>query len=53
LVTAHTGVPVVLVAAAALVVSFRVFKKTVRLAVEIVVVAVLLVVAAKLGWLRF
>ena len=52
-VSRHTGIPVVLVTAAALVVSYRVAKKTARLVIEIVVVAVLLVVATKLGWIHF
>jgi hypothetical protein len=49
----HTGVPVFLLAAVALVVSWRVLKKTARLAVEVAIVAVLLFVATALGWIRF
>ena len=49
----HTGIPIILLAAAILVLSYRVFKKTARLAIEIAVVAVLLLVATHLGWLRF
>jgi hypothetical protein len=49
----HTGIPIILLAAAILVLSYRVFKKTVRLVIEVAVVAVLLLVATHFGWLRF
>ena len=52
----HTGIPVVLLAALALVVSWRLLKfakSALRLALQVAVVAVLLVVATHLGWLRW
>jgi hypothetical protein len=49
----HTGLPVLLVAAIALVVSFRLVKKSVRLLVEVAVATALLVAAMRLGWVRW
>jgi hypothetical protein len=49
----HTGVPVVVVAAVALVVSYRVFKRSVRLAVEVAIALTLVIVATKLGWVSW
>jgi hypothetical protein len=49
----HTGVPVLVLAAIALVVSYRLVKSSTRLVVEVLVVLMLLVVATKLGWLRW
>jgi hypothetical protein len=49
----HSGLPVMLVAAIAIVVSWRVFKKVARLAIEVAVVLVLLAIATKLGWISW
>ncbi len=49
----HTGLPIVLVAAISLVLSWRILKRTVRLAVEVVIALALLVVATRLGWLTW
>jgi hypothetical protein len=49
----HTGLPAVVVAAAVLVVGFRLMKRTARFAVEVVAVAIALAVASKLGWIRW
>ena len=49
----HTGLPVILVGALALVLSWRVIKRSFRLAVEVVVALALLVVATRLGWLTW
>ncbi len=49
----HTGVPVVLVAAVGIVVSWRVFKRVVGLAIEVVVVLVLLLIATRVGWISW
>jgi len=49
----HTGLPVVLVAAVALVVTWRLLKRGVRLAVEVALALALLVAATRLGWLRW
>jgi hypothetical protein len=49
----HSGLPVVLVAALALVVSFRVARRAARLAVEVVLATTVLLVATHLGWIRW
>lgn len=49
----HTGLPVILVAAIALVLSWRILKGTLRLSVEVVIALALLVVATRLGWLTW
>jgi hypothetical protein len=49
----HTGLPVMLFAAICLVLSWRILKRTVRLAVEVVIALALLVVATRLGWLAW
>jgi hypothetical protein len=49
----HTGLPVVVVGAVALVLSWRLLKRTFRLAVEVAVAVVLLVAATRLGWLKW
>ena len=49
----HTGVPVIIVAAVAIVVSWRVFKKVVGLVIEVVVVLALLLIATKVGWISW
>jgi hypothetical protein len=49
----HSGLPVILVAALALVLSWRVIRRTFRLAFEVVIALALLVVATRLGWLTW
>lgn len=49
----HTGVPALVVAAAAVVVGYRVLKRTARFAVEVAVVVAVLAGASYAGWLRF
>jgi hypothetical protein len=49
----HTGLPLILVAALALVVSWRLFKRGARFAVEVTVALVLLVAATRLGWVKW
>jgi hypothetical protein len=49
----HTGLPVVLVAAILLVLSWRVLRRTLRLALEVLVALALLAVATRLGWLTW
>lgn len=49
----HTGLPVMLLAAICLVLSWRILKQTMRLAVEVVIALALLVVATRLGWLTW
>jgi hypothetical protein len=49
----HTGLPVILVAAIALVVSWRLFKRTLRFTIEVVVAVALLLVATRLGWISW
>jgi hypothetical protein len=49
----HTGVPALVVAAALVVVGYRILKRTFRFAVEVAVVAVLLAAAIELGFIRW
>jgi len=49
----HSGLPVILVAAITLVLSWRILKRTARLTVEVVIALALLVVATRLGWLTW
>jgi len=49
----HSGLPVVVVAAIALVVSFRIARRAARLAVEVVVATTALLVATHLGWITW
>jgi len=50
---AHSGLPVVIVAALAVVVSWRLAKRSARLAVEVAVVTVMLLMATRLGWISW
>jgi hypothetical protein len=47
----HTGLPIVLVAAIAAAVSWRLFRQSLRLALEVAVALALLLVATQLGWI--
>jgi len=49
----HSGLPVIVVAGIALVVSWRIFKRTVRFAVEVVIAVGLLLCATRLGWIAW
>jgi hypothetical protein len=49
----HTGLPVILVAAVALVLSWRIFKQTLRLALEVLLAVAVLLVATHLGWITW
>lgn len=50
---AHTGVPVVLIAAVALVASWRLARRSARLTVEVALALGVLLFATRLGWLRW
>jgi len=49
----HTGLPVILVAAVAIVVSWRALRRSVRFVVEVVVAVALLAFATRFGWIRW
>ena len=49
----HTGLPVIVVAAVALVASWRIFKHTMRFGVEVALALALLLAATRLGWLTW
>ncbi len=49
----HTGLPAVVVASTALVVSWRMFRRALRLAVEMTIAMTVVLVATKLGWINF
>jgi hypothetical protein len=49
----HSGLPMVVVAALAVVVSWRLAKRAARLAIEVVVVTAMLLAATRLGWIAW
>ncbi len=49
----HTGIPVVVVAAAALVVSYRLAQRGMRLALEMAIALALVLGATRLGWIHW
>jgi hypothetical protein len=49
----HTGLPALVVAAVIVVVGYRILKKSARFAVEVALVAALLVAATNAGWIRW
>jgi hypothetical protein len=49
----HTGLPALVVAAVLVVVGYRILKKSARFAVEVALVAALLVAAMNAGWIRW
>lgn len=51
--TAHTGLPALLVAAVLVVVGYRLLKKTARFAAEVAAVTIALVAATELGWIQW
>jgi hypothetical protein len=49
----HTGLPVVLFAGIAIVLSWHFFRRTVRLAIEVVLAVAALLLATRLGWIAW
>jgi hypothetical protein len=49
----HTGLPALVVAAILVVVGYRILKKSARFAVEVALVAALLVAATSAGWIHW
>jgi hypothetical protein len=49
----HTGLPVVLFTAIALVASWHVFRRTLRFAVEVAIAVAALLLASRLGWIAW
>ena len=49
----HTGLPALVVAAVLVVVGYRILKKSARFAVEVALVAALLLAATNAGWIRW
>jgi len=52
-ISAHTGLPVIVVAALAIVVGWRVARRTWHIAFELVLAVAALLVATHLGWIRW
>lgn len=52
-VSAHTGLPMLLVAAVSVVLGYRILRRSARFFLEVAVVAFLLMAALELGWLRW
>ena len=49
----HTGLPALVVGAVLVVVGYRILKKSARFAVEVALVAALLVAATSAGWIQW
>jgi hypothetical protein len=49
----HTGLPVILLAAIAVVVSWRAFKRSLRFVIEVIVAVALLAFATRFGWIQW
>jgi hypothetical protein len=49
----HTGLPALVVGAVLVVVGYRILKKSARFAVEVALVAALLVAATSAGWIHW
>jgi hypothetical protein len=49
----HTGMPVMLVAALAVVLSWHAFRRAVRLSLEVLLAVVALFAATRLGWISW
>jgi hypothetical protein len=49
----HTGLPALVIGAILVVVGYRILKKTARFAVEVALVAALLVAATSAGWIQW
>jgi hypothetical protein len=52
-VTVHTGIPALVVAAVAIVVGYKILKRTARFAAEVLVVTAALAAATEAGWLHW
>lgn len=52
-VAAHTGIPISIVAAVALVLSFRLARRAAHLALEVALAVALVLAATRAGWLKF
>jgi activator of HSP90 ATPase len=51
--SAHSGIPAILVASLLIVLTWKLVKWSAKLAIEVAVVAAILLVMTKLGWIRF
>jgi hypothetical protein len=51
--SAHTGLPALLLAAVLVCVGYRLLKRTTRFALEVAAVALVLAFASELGWIRW
>lgn len=49
----HTGVPALVVAAVLVVLGYKILKKSARFAIEVALVAVLLLMATSAGWIHW
>jgi hypothetical protein len=49
----HTGLPALVIGAVLVVVGYRILKKTARFAIEVALVAALLVAATSAGWIQW
>lgn len=49
----HTGLPAVVVGAIAIVVGYKILKRTARFAIEVTVITLALAAATEAGWLRW
>jgi MFS superfamily sulfate permease-like transporter len=52
-VSAHSGIPAIVLAAVLIVLTWRLVKWSAKLALEVALVAAILLVMTKLGWIRF
>jgi hypothetical protein len=52
-VATHTGIPISIVAAIAIVLSFRLARRAGHLALEVALAVALVLAATRAGWLRF
>jgi hypothetical protein len=49
----HTGLPAIVVAGVAVVVGYKILKRSARFALEVAVITAVLAAASELGWLRW
>lgn len=49
----HTGLPIILVAAVALALSWRIFRRALRFVLEVTIAVALLLVATRIGWIHW
>lgn len=52
-VSVHTGLPALVVAAIAVVVGYKILKRTARFAIEVTVITLALAAATELGWVHW